>query len=57
MLPNIKNPTDTKIKKKQTTISFLEFLKINKAGKGQFIVPFKNKDEFDRLLKLLSREA
>tara|TARA_B100000795_G_scaffold158062_1_gene118737 strand:+ start:36222 stop:37121 length:900 start_codon:yes stop_codon:yes gene_type:complete len=32
-------------------------LKINKAGKGQFIVPFKNKDEFDRLLKLLSREA
>ncbi|MFT6826085.1 MAG: ParB family chromosome partitioning protein [Patiriisocius sp.] len=32
-------------------------LKVNKAGKGQFIVPFKNKDDFDRLLKLLSREA
>ena len=30
--PNIKNPVDTKIKKKQTIISVLEFLKINKAG-------------------------
>ncbi len=32
MLPNIKNATDTKIKKRQTIISTLEFLKINKAG-------------------------
>lgn len=32
-------------------------VKVNKAGKGQFIVPFKNKDDFNRLLKLLTREA
>ena len=32
MLPKIKNATDTKIKKRQTIISTLEFLKINKAG-------------------------
>ena len=32
-------------------------VKINKAGKGQFIVPFKNKEDFNRLLKLLTREA
>ena len=32
-------------------------VKVNEAGKGQFIVPFKNKEDFDRLLKLLSREA
>ena len=32
MLPNTKKPTDTKIKIKQTIISFLEFLKINTAG-------------------------
>jgi ParB family chromosome partitioning protein len=31
-------------------------VKVNESGKGQFIVPFKNKDDFDRLLKLLSRE-
>ena len=32
-------------------------VKVNEAGKGQFIVPFKNKEDFDRLLKLLSREV
>ena len=32
-------------------------VKVNDAGKGQFIVPFKNKEDFDRLLKLLSREV
>ena len=32
-------------------------LKVNKAGKGQFILPFKNKEDFNRLLKLLTREA
>jgi ParB family chromosome partitioning protein len=42
----VTNALDTKIE-----------LKVNKEGKGQFIVPFKNKDDFDRLLKLLSREA
>ena len=29
-------------------------VKVNDTGKGQFIVPFKNKEDFDRLLKLLS---
>ena len=33
MWPNIKKAIDTEIKKKQTIISVLEFLKINKAGK------------------------
>jgi ParB family chromosome partitioning protein len=32
-------------------------VKVNKAGKGQFIVPFKSKEDFDRLLKLLTREV
>jgi ParB family chromosome partitioning protein len=29
-------------------------VKVNDAGKGQFIVPFKDKEDFDRLLKLLA---
>ena len=33
MLPNIKNAADSKIKEKQTIISVLDFLKMNKAGK------------------------
>jgi len=32
-------------------------VKLNESGKGQFILPFKNKDDFNRLLKLLSREV
>ena len=32
MLPKIKKVTDNKIKEKQTIISILDFLKINKAG-------------------------
>ena len=32
MFPNIKNTADNKIKEKQTIISVLDFLKINKAG-------------------------
>ena len=31
-IPNIIKPTEVKIKRKQTIISFLEFLKINTAG-------------------------
>ena len=32
MFPNTKKLTDTKINKKQTIMSFLDFLKINRAG-------------------------
>ena len=32
MFPNIKKLIETRIKKRQTTISLLEFLKINIAG-------------------------
>tara|TARA_B100000780_G_scaffold161893_1_gene113203 strand:- start:301 stop:435 length:135 start_codon:yes stop_codon:yes gene_type:complete len=32
MLPNIKSTTDSRIKEKQTIISILDLLKINKAG-------------------------
>ena len=32
MLPNIKSKTDSRIKEKQTIISILDLLKINKAG-------------------------
>ena len=32
MLPNIKSPTDSRIKKKKTMVSILDLLKINKAG-------------------------
>tara|TARA_R110002072_G_scaffold192257_2_gene349230 strand:+ start:2364 stop:3263 length:900 start_codon:yes stop_codon:yes gene_type:complete len=31
-------------------------IKVSKSGKGQFVVPFHNKDEFNRILSLLKSE-
>ncbi|UAB80254.1 ParB/RepB/Spo0J family partition protein [Marixanthomonas sp. SCSIO 43207] len=31
-------------------------VKVSKSGKGQLVVPFKNKEDFQRILKLLKRE-
>lgn len=31
-------------------------VKVSKSGKGQLVVPFKNKDDFDRILKLMKGE-
>ncbi|MGJ8667042.1 MAG: ParB/RepB/Spo0J family partition protein [Patiriisocius sp.] len=31
-------------------------IKVSTSGKGQFVVPFKNKEDFDRILKLIKGE-
>lgn len=31
-------------------------VKVSKSGKGQLVVPFKNKDDFERILKLIKSE-
>ena len=31
-------------------------IKVSKSGKGQLVVPFKNKDDFERILKLIKSE-
>ncbi|MEH6763441.1 MAG: ParB/RepB/Spo0J family partition protein [Aequorivita antarctica] len=31
-------------------------VKVSKSGKGQLVVPFKNKEDFDRILKLIKSE-
>lgn len=66
-----KNPEEKKAKTKPTTelpnyakaaknelSTYLDSkvsLKINKAGKGQMVVPFDNKEDLDRLLTLIKR--
>jgi ParB family chromosome partitioning protein len=31
-------------------------VKVSKSGKGQLVVPFKNKEDFERILKLIKSE-
>ena len=44
MLPKIKKLAETKIKKRQTIISFLDFLKINIAGAVNKVMQIKLKE-------------
>ena len=43
-LPNVKKPTEIKIKKKQTAICFLPCLKINTAGAEKIEIQTKLKE-------------
>jgi len=63
--PDVKNPTTKKIipsfvndAKKELSNLFDSNVdvKISGSGKGQFVFPFKNKEEFQRILKLIKGE-
>lgn len=51
-------PTFAKDAKKHLTDLFQTSVdvKVSKSGKGQLVVPFKNKDDFERILKLIKSE-
>ncbi len=51
-------PPFAKKAKKELTDLFetLVEVKISKSGKGQLVVPFKNKEDFERILKLIKSE-
>src|SRR5690606_15803318 len=47
---------DKKTKKELTDIFETSVnVKISKTGKGQLVVPFKNKDDFERIVKLIKK--
>ena len=70
LVRNFKNPNEKETSKKVTVPPFakkakkeltdlfetLVEVKVSKSGKGQLVVPFKNKADFERILKLIKSE-
>jgi ParB family chromosome partitioning protein len=63
--PNLKNPTTKKIipsfakdatKELSSLFDSNVDVKISGSGKGQFVFPFKNREDFQRILKLIKGE-
>jgi len=54
----VSTPTFAKKAKKELTDLFETSVevKVSKSGKGQLVVPFKNKEDFERILKLIKSE-
>ncbi|MCB0453502.1 MAG: ParB/RepB/Spo0J family partition protein [Aequorivita sp.] len=70
LVRNFKNPNEKETSKKVTAPAFAKKakkeltdlfetsveVKVSKSGKGQLVVPFKNKEDFERILKLIKSE-
>jgi len=56
--PKISMPPFAKKAKKELTDHFETSvdIKVSKSGKGQLVLPFKNQDDFERILKLIKSE-
>ncbi len=70
LVRNFKNPNEKAAPQKNSAPAFAKKakkeltdlfetsveVKVTKSGKGQLVVPFKNKDDFERILKLIKSE-
>lgn len=70
LVRNFKNPTDKTTPQKTTAPAFAKkakkeltdifetsvAIKVSKSGKGQLVVPFKNEEDFERILRLIKSE-